>query len=93
MNTIAPVTAALTDLERDLARHALGLPHRRRVSWRNHWVGDTHHAWEDLVARGLATVRRSVDINGGMHTYRLTRAGAEAALLPGERLDPDHFPT
>lgn len=89
MTTIAPT---LTAEERDLARHALGLGGRRRVSYRNHFVCDTDPTWESLVARGLATVRRSAEACGGMHTYRLTRAGAEAALAPGERLDPEDFP-
>lgn len=77
---------------RDLARHALGLPNRRKRSYRNHFVSSTDPHWERLVATGLATVRRSVEAAGGMHTYRLTRAGAEAALDPGERLDPEDFP-
>lgn len=84
--------AVISPEERDLARHALGLRGRRRVSYRNHFVCDTDPTWEGLVARGLATVRRSVEACGGMHTYRLTRAGAEAALAPGERLDPEDFP-
>lgn len=82
---------ALDDHERHLARHALGLTGRRRTSDRNHFVAATHPEWERLVEAGLATVRRSAE-PGGMHTYRLTRAGAEAALAPGERLDPEEFP-
>lgn len=91
--TITDTAPVLSDAERRHARHALGLGlgGRRRVSDRNHFVCDTHPTWEGLVARGLATVRRSSEPNG-VHTYRLTRAGAEAALAPGERLDPEDFP-
>ncbi len=74
-----------------LVRSALGLPNRRRQSYRNHFVDATHPDWEAMVAAGLATVRRSTEPDGP-HTYRLTRAGAEAALLPGETLNLDHFP-
>lgn len=84
-------TAVMTAQERDLARHALGLSKRRRQSYRNHFVCNTDPCWERLVEAGLATVRRSAEATG-MHTYRLTRAGAEAALDPGERLDPEDFP-
>ena len=83
--------AVLTPAERHLGRHALGLGGRRRVSWRNHYVCGTHVDWERLVRSGLATVRRSSE-PAGLHTYRLTRAGAEAALEPGEGLDPQDFP-
>ncbi len=86
------VAVVLTDEERDLARHALGLPNRGRRSHRNHFVVATDPTFESLVARDLATVRRSAEPNGP-HTYRLTRAGAEAALRPGETLDPEDFPT
>lgn len=85
-------TAVLSPEERGLARHALGLPNRRgRMSRRNHFVSPTCPHWERLVAAGLATARRSAEA-GGSHTYRLTWAGAEAALEPGERLDPRDFP-
>lgn len=84
-------TAVMTAQERDLARHALGLPNRRKRSYRNHFVCTTDPLWERMVEAGLATVRRSAE-PGGMHTYRLTRDGAEAALEPGDSLDPKDFP-
>ncbi len=84
-------TAVMSPEERDLARHALGLSKRKRRSWRNHFVCATDPHWERLVEAGLATVRRSAE-PGGMHTYRLTRDGAEAALEPGDSLDPEDFP-
>jgi hypothetical protein len=78
--------------ERRLARNALGLPNRRRRSYRNHFVRQTDETWERMVEAGFATVHRSGE-PGGMHTYRLTRAGAGAALDPGECLDPEDFPS
>lgn len=89
-DTDTPTT--LTADEHRLARHALGLPNRHRRSFRNHFVAATHEGWERLVSAGLAVVHRSSEV-GGMHTYRLTRAGAEATLDPGERLDPEDFPS
>lgn len=74
------------------ARRALGLPNRHKRSYRNHFCGLSHPDWEAMTERGLATVRRSAEA-GGYHTWRLTRAGAEAALLPGEALCPEDFPS
>ncbi len=73
------------------ARRALGLPNRHKVSHRNHHLGLSHPDWQAMEARGLATVRRSSE-DGAPSLWRLTRAAAEAALLPGERLNPDDFP-
>lgn len=83
--------AVLSDAERVRARHALGLTGRRRVACRNHVVCLAHDDWERLVRDGLATVRRPIE-RDGLHTYHLTRAGAEAALAPGETLPEDLFP-
>lgn len=74
-----------------VARKALGLPNRHRRCCRNHRIGLDHPDWSALTARGLATCRRSNE-PGGPHIWRLTRAAAEAALLPGETLDPQDFP-
>ena len=83
----------LTTSERHLARRALGLGFgRSRRAHRNHYLCPTHQDWEHMVARGLATVRRSAEPNDGAHTYRLTRAGAEAALEPGETVPEDLIP-
>jgi len=89
------VTATLTLRERVLARHALGLDGRRRRSYRNHYVvgsGDDHAAWLGMAERGLARRRQGSDLFGGDDCFWLTRAGAEAALNPGEDLDEEDFP-
>lgn len=81
----------MSEAERARARHALGLPNRRRQPSRNHVVCLAHDDWERLVRDGLATVRRPTEPDG-LCTYRLTRAGASAALMPGETLPEDLFP-
>ncbi len=88
MTDPAPI---LSPEERVRARAALGLPNRRRQPTRNHMVCIEHFDWERLVRDGLATVRRPTEPDG-LCTYRLTSAGAEAALDPGERIDPRVFP-
>lgn len=79
-----------------LARHALGLPNRWRTSYRNHFVAGPGHAdyagWCAMVAAGLARRRQGSPLTGGNAVFRLTRAGAAKALLPGESLDSEDFP-
>ena len=87
----------LNDHERELARHALGLTNGRKQSYRNVYVvgyeddSGNHATWRGLVERGLA-LRGENLVDGGMDCFWLTRAGAEAALAPGETLDPEDFP-
>lgn len=85
----------LTDHQRELARHALGLDGRRNQSYRNHYVVDSgpdHAAWMEMVQAGTARRRAGNPITGGMDLFRLTPEGARAALAPGERLCPEDFP-
>lgn len=79
-------------------RHALGLDHPRVVrgrkyAYRCYYVapkqGDPD--WEDLLKRGLCTVRRAVKSTGGHDVFHPTRATAEAVLGEDEFLDPDVF--
>lgn len=88
-------TTILTAEQKDLARHALGLPNRSRKSYRNHFVtgagSDDYEAWTDLVAKGLATRRAGNPITGGDDLFRLTRRGAQAALNIRETLDLEDF--
>ena len=82
--------------QRELARHALGLPNKRRESFRNHYAIDAgcpdHDLWLAMVAAGEARRRANVAWMGGMDQFWLTRSGAESALEPKERLDPEDFP-
>ncbi|QCP88280.1 hypothetical protein EYE35_21165 [Cereibacter sphaeroides] len=80
-----------------LARHALGLPNRRKQSYRNHFVtgpgAPDYEAWEAMVADGLAKKFPASALSGGDPVFILTPRGATAALDRGERLDPEDFPT
>jgi hypothetical protein len=86
----------LTETQRGLARHALGLPNKRRTSYRNHFVtgpGSTDYdSWMAMVHAGLATRRAGSVLTGGDNLFRLTLRGALAAIDPGERLCPEDFP-
>ncbi|KTR07355.1 hypothetical protein NS365_04695 [Aureimonas ureilytica] len=81
--------------QRTLARAALGLPNPRRQSYRNLFViaprEPEQEDWNDMVAAGLA-VHRTGSADTGPATYALTRAGADRAIAPGERLNPTDFP-
>lgn len=73
--------------QRELARHALGLdnPDAKGRSYRNRYVSYTGHPeWDAMVKSGEACLE--------VNTYYLRREGAEAALNPGESLDPEDFP-
>lgn len=86
----------LTIHQRELARHALGLPNRKRLSYRNHYVigpgGPDHDAWMAMVAAGAAHRRVGGPLTGGGDLFFLTKVGAQAVLDPRERLDPEDFP-
>lgn len=86
----------MTPEQIELARHALGLGNRRKMSYRNHYVADAgspdHTEWMAMVDDGFARWRRGNEMTGGGDLFRLTRLGAEAALKKGERLDPKDFP-
>ncbi|MER9056481.1 hypothetical protein [Mesorhizobium sp. M0910] len=86
----------MTPVQRDLARHAIGLDGRHKQSFRNHFVtgeGSADHPhWLAMVESGHATRRRCSILTGGDDLFRLTRAGAELVLDPGESLNPDAFP-
>jgi hypothetical protein len=85
----------MTPEQVELARHALGLPNRRRQSYRNHFVAGEGHsdyaAWCDMVEKGFARGRTGSPLSGGDPVFWLTMAGASLALRRGERLDPDDF--
>lgn len=77
-----------------LARQALGLTGGRRISYRNYFCADPGHSaydnWFAMVESGMAVRRDQV---GGGHIFHLTPAGARSTLKPGERLDPEDFPS
>lgn len=83
----------MTPAQIKLARHALGLPNRRRQSYRNrYFAGEGSFAyieWCKMIEDGVA---RGVKLSHGNPVFWLTRQGAELALKPGESLDPGDFP-
>lgn len=84
----------MTTEQRDLARHALGLPNASRKSYRNYFCTDPDHPeWMALVAEGLAMMnKRPAGICSGNVFFHLTRRGALLALDRGERLCGEDFP-
>lgn len=81
----------MTPRQRDLARHALGLPNRNRRSYRNRFLtGGACPDWRAMEAAGLARSQPTDRL--GRAWFHLTRAGAEAALDRGERLCREDFP-
>lgn len=79
----------MTSEQKRLARHALGLPNDKMVSCRNRYIagtGETYGDWSDMERSGFAICA------GSICKFKLTRAGAERALKPGERLCEEDFP-
>ncbi|MBI1207430.1 MAG: hypothetical protein GC191_09085 [Azospirillum sp.] len=77
----------------EMARHALGLPNERGISYRNNYIaieGSAEWAtWLGMVRIGHA-IARTIDL--GSVSFWLTESGARAALMPGEALHHDDFP-
>jgi hypothetical protein len=82
----------MTERQRLLARHALGLPNRKNTSYRNHFCAGPGHNdyadWEEMVKAGWA-VKRSSDLWGGDDMFHLTLEGARKAREPKEHLSQD----
>lgn len=82
-----------------LARAALDLPNTSGRSTRNKpfHAGPAEDAFwrllNEMVDAGLMRKRQRTTLRCGfIHEFTLTRAGADRALEPGERLDPQQFP-
>lgn len=87
----------LTPEQRELARHALGLPNRKNRSYRNRFVtgagAKVHAHWMAMVDAGFARRRDGKTLPfGGDDMFSLTLAGAKAAKRRNEGLDPEDFP-
>ena len=74
----------ITEAQRDILRHALGVGRGRAAGWRNHFVtgpGSTDYAdCEALVAAGLMTKRSGGPLSGGDPVYRVTDAGQDVLV-------------
>lgn len=86
----------MTEEQRELARHALGLRNGKKASYRNHFVCGPGHSdfdnWQAMTDAGQAKRHGPKALFGGDYCFVLTAAGAQAVLEPGERLDPEDFP-
>lgn len=84
--------ADVTPEQIELARHALGLPNKRNLSYRNRYYaseGNPNHIhWCDMVAAGLARGK----VEGRTTLFWLMAAGAIAAIKKREALDPEDLP-
>lgn len=95
--TIYPsMSEPMTPRQRELARHALGLPNKMRMSYRNRFVAgeghDDYADWLQMVTDGNATMRDGKTLPyGGDSIFWLTETGAKQALNPREKLDPEDF--
>lgn len=80
----------MTAEQRKLARHALGLPNKTGVSYRNRYIAgpECPHAFSEWMAmRTIGEARFCAD-----EFFWLTAEGALAALNPGEKLCAEDFP-
>ncbi len=86
----------MTDRQRELARHALGLPNKMRTSYRNRFVAvsghDDYEDWLRMVLDGYAEMRDHGTLPyAGGSLFWLTETGARQALNPREKLDREDF--
>jgi hypothetical protein len=79
----------MTEKQKKLARHALGLPNKKNTSYRNHFcvgIGEDGYAeWEAMVIQGDA-VKRTGPHWGGDDMFYLTLKGALAVREPKEHI-------
>ena len=82
----------MTYTQRQLARHALGLPNKKKMSFRNRFCTGPGSSdwpeWIDMVANGEA-VKRDGPCWGGYSMFHLTLNGALPAKDPKENLSPE----
>lgn len=82
----------MTPEQKEMARHALGLPNASKRSYRNRYVVSRDSAdWKALVAAGDAGIVTDGYVVPTALFY-LTEKGARAALENGESLDLEDFP-
>lgn len=83
----------MTDKQRQMARHALGLPNKRHVTNRDYYCigegGDGYAEWMSMVAEGYAVKRQHSSAFGGDDIFYLTMIGVRLALEPHEHISRD----
>lgn len=82
----------MTDRQRQIARHMLGLGNAKR-SYRNRYVAGEGHADFETLRAMLREGLVKTHADDFRRTWHLTRAAAESVLLPGESLDAEDFPS
>jgi hypothetical protein len=86
----------MTPRQKELARHALGLPNKQKQSYRNYFSAGPRHPdyrdWMQMVEGGMAKVADPIPY-ATRDTFWLVQKGARAALEPGETLCPEDFPS
>lgn len=95
MSAGSPLITLSTE-QREMVRHAIGFDGRSKVTTRNHYCTgegcDGYDEWQDLVKRGLATVRGPSELSGGDHTFYATRDLALFVREHNEHLSRDFRP-
>lgn len=85
----------MTPYQVELGRHALGLPNKRKTSYRNHFCAGLAHSdysyWAEMVRNGYAKKHSATEITGGDDLFVLTKAGALLCLSGDEKLDVEDF--
>lgn len=80
----------MTEHQRQLARHALGLPNKQNANCRNHFctkAGCTDfEEWESMLAEGVAVVGRARAGSSDYDVYWMTARGAMLCLEGKEQL-------
>lgn len=83
----------MTEKQIELARHALGLPNDRKMSYRNRFcaspVSGDYIEWQAMVDHGDAIMRRYPDLVANSDMFYLTLQGATKALKGKEKLDKE----
>lgn len=85
--------------QKNLARNALGLPNDSNASIRNYFTirpdptSSVYQTWLAMIENGYAErLNKRAQKGGRNEIFRLTDAGAKAALNNGEHLSPKNFP-
>lgn len=85
----------MTPAQRELARHALGLPNATGHSYRNRYFaaaqGEASQQWRAMIEAGEAEGGKPARRQSSLF-FRLTRKGAELAIDRGEWLSFEDFP-
>ena len=84
----------MTPSQRDLARHALGLPNPQRRTSRNRYLipkdGPDYVQWLEMIDNGEALLVSPP--TSSLACFALTIKGGQLAIREREQLDPADFP-